>query len=118
MTTLQFALFNLFTWAPYLLLGPLLARQYLGGASAWGLISAAYAGGSVLAGLGLVGRRPRRPLTVAAIGTFGFAVPCLLLALHAAAYSVASSAVVVALPAIRSVCWLPADPDAVPQAAR
>jgi len=28
--------FNLFTWAPYLLLGPILARQYLGGASAWG----------------------------------------------------------------------------------
>ena len=30
-TTLQYSLFNLFTWAPYLLLGPILARQYLGG---------------------------------------------------------------------------------------
>jgi hypothetical protein len=79
----QFALFNLFTWAPYLLLGPILARQYLGGAGAWGAIAAAYAGGSVLAGLALVGRRPRRPLVVAVVGTFGYALPCLLLALRA-----------------------------------
>ena len=93
-TTVQFALFNLFTWAPYLLLGPLLAERYMGGAGAWGLISAAYAGGSVLAGLGLVGRRPRHPLVVATIGTFGFAVPCLLLALHAAVYVVAAGALV------------------------
>jgi len=34
--TVQFALFNVLTWAPYLLLGPLLARRYLGGASARG----------------------------------------------------------------------------------
>ena len=83
LTTVQFALFNLFTWAPYLLLGPILARQYLGGAGAWGAIAAAYAGGSVLAGLALVGRRPRRPLVVAVVGTFGYALPCLLLALRA-----------------------------------
>ena len=83
LTTMQFALFNLFTWAPYLLLGPILARQYLGGAGAWGAIAAAYAGGSVLAGLSLVGRRPRRPLVVAVVGTFGYALPCLLLALRA-----------------------------------
>ncbi len=192
MTTVQFALFNLFTWAPYLLLGPLLAGQYLGGAGAWGVISAAYASGSVLAGLGLVGRRPSRPLVPAVIGTFGFAVPCLLLALHAAlpavvaaalvagagaglsgtlttsveqqrvpprmlarvnaitltgayalgsagwavigpladvtgptpllafaaAYGAASSAVVLCLPAIRSVCWLPAAPDTRPDGLR
>jgi hypothetical protein len=191
-TTVQFSLFNLFTWAPYLLLGPLLAGQYLGGAWAWGVISAAYAGGAVLAGLGLVGRRPRRPLVTAVAGTFGFAVPCLLLALRApvsvvaggalvaglgagisgtlttsvqqqrvpqqmlarvnaitltgayalgsagwavigplaeitgptpllafaAAYGAASSAVVLALPAIRSVSWLPAAPDACPVAVK
>ncbi|HEX2319899.1 MAG TPA: MFS transporter [Streptosporangiaceae bacterium] len=38
--TVQFALFNLLTWAPFLLLGPLLAREYLGGARAWGTITA------------------------------------------------------------------------------
>lgn len=92
LTTVQFALFNLFTWAPYLLLGPLLARQYLGGAGAWGIISAAYAAGSVLTGLALVGRRPRRPLVVAVAGTFGYALPCLMLALRQPAYAVGLAA--------------------------
>jgi hypothetical protein len=92
LTTVQFALFNLITWAPYLLLGPILARQYLGGAGAWGVIAAAYAGGSVLVGLSLVGRRPRRPLVVAVVGTFGYALPCLLLALHAPLLPVAAAA--------------------------
>lgn len=82
--TVQFALFNLFTWAPYLLLGPILARQYLGGARAWGIIGAAMALGSVLTGLALVGQRPRRILLVAVTGTFGYALPCLALAAHAA----------------------------------
>ncbi len=94
LTTLQFAFFNLFTWAPYLLLGPILARDYLGGASAWGVVSAAYAGGAVLGGVVMVGRRPRRPLAVAVIGTFGFPVPCLLLALHAPVLAVAAGALV------------------------
>jgi MFS family permease len=92
LTTVQFALFNLLTWAPYLLLGPILARQYLGGAGAWGVILAAYAGGSVLTGLALVGRRPQRPLTVAIAGTFGYALPCLLLALRAPLLPVAAAA--------------------------
>ena len=92
LTTVQFALFNLFTWAPYLLLGPILAREYLGGAKAWGLIAAAYAGGSVLTGLVLIGRRPRRPLVVAVTGTFGYALPCLLLAVRAPVLFVAAAA--------------------------
>jgi Major Facilitator Superfamily len=92
LTTLQFALFNLFTWAPYLLLGPILARQYLGGADAWGVVTAAYAGGSVLAGLALVGRRPQRLLVVAVVGTFGYSLPCLALALRGPLYLVAAAA--------------------------
>jgi predicted MFS family arabinose efflux permease len=93
--TVQFALFNLFTWAPYLLLGPILASRYLGGAKAWGVISAAYAAGAVLAGVVLVGRaKAKRPLVVAVLGTFGFPVPCLLLALHAPAAAVAAGALV------------------------
>jgi MFS family permease len=92
--TVQFALFNLFTWAPYLLLGPVLADEYLGGARAWGAIMAANAAGAILAGAALVGRRPRRPLTVAVLGTLGYPVPCLLLALHAPAYAIAAGAAV------------------------
>ncbi len=91
-TTVQFALFNLITWAPYLLLGPVLSAAYLGGARAWGAITAANAAGAILAGVLLVGRRPRRPLVVGVIGTFGYPAPCMLLALHAPAFSVAAGA--------------------------
>ncbi len=90
--TVQFSLFNLLTWAPYLLLGPLLAREYLGGARAWGTIAAAMALGSVLAGVALVGRKPRRPLIVAVIGSYGYAAPCLMLSLHLPVYAVAAGA--------------------------
>ena len=75
LTTVQFALFNLITWAPYLVLGPVLARDYLGGARAWGLIQAASGAGALLAGLGLLGRKPRRPMLAATLGTFGYPVP-------------------------------------------
>jgi MFS family permease len=92
--TAQFALFNMITWAPYLLLGPVLARDYLGGARAWGLIMAANGAGAILGGLAALGRRPRRPLIVATLATFGYPVPCLLLALHATALAVAAGAAV------------------------
>jgi len=90
--TVQFALFNLLTWAPYLLLGPVLAREYLGGARAWGTVMAAMALGSVLTGLLLVGRRPGRPLIVAVVGSYGYAMPCLMMALHLPLYAVALGA--------------------------
>jgi MFS family permease len=91
-TTVQFALFNLITWAPYLVLGPVLAQAYLGGARAWGLIMSAFAAGAVLGGLAALGRRPRRPLLAATLATFGYPVPCLLLALHAPVAGVAAGA--------------------------
>ncbi len=93
-TTVQFALFNLFTWAPYLLLGPILARDYLGGARAWGLIVAVAAAGAIVAGVVIVGRRPGRPLVAAVLATFGYPAPCLALALRAQGYAVAAGAVV------------------------
>lgn len=116
LTTVQFALFNLFTWAPYLLLGPLLARTYLGGAGAWGVITAAYAGGSVLAGLALVGRRPRRPVAWAVIGTFGYPVPCILLAMHGSVYAVAAGALIAGIgSAINSTLVSSVEQQRVPQ---
>jgi MFS family permease len=73
--TVQFALFNLVTWGPYLVLGPVLARQYLGGARAWGVILACYGGGAILGGLLALGRRPRRPLLAATLATLGYPLP-------------------------------------------
>lgn len=90
--TVQFALFNLVTWGPYLVLGPVLARQYLGGARAWGVILACYGGGAILGGLLALGRRPRRPLLAAALATLGYPLPPLALALHLPLPAVAGAA--------------------------
>lgn len=87
--TVQFALFNLLTWGPYLVLGPVLARDYLGGARAWGAIVACYGGGAILGGLLALGRRPRRPLVVANLATLGYPLPPLALALQLPAVAVA-----------------------------
>jgi MFS family permease len=95
--TVQFALFNLLTWGPYLVLGPVLARDYLGGASAWGAILACYGGGAILGGLLALGRRPRHPLAVATLATLGFPLPPLALALHLPAVAVAGGALLAGL---------------------
>jgi hypothetical protein len=114
--TVQFALFNLLTWAPYLLLGPILAREYLGGARAWGTVMAAMALGSVLTGLLLVGRRPRRPLIVAVVGSCGYGVPCLMLFLHLPVYAVAAGACVAGVgSAVFSTYWTTVLQRRVPQ---
>jgi hypothetical protein len=95
--TVQFALFNLLTWGPYLVLGPVVARDYLGGARAWGTILACYGGGAILGGLLALGRRPRRPLVVANLATLGFPLPPLALALHLPAIMVAAAALLAGL---------------------
>jgi Major Facilitator Superfamily len=95
--TVQFALFNLLTWGPYLVLGPVLASDYLGGASAWGAIMACYGGGAILGGLLALGRRPRRPLAVANLATLGFPLPPLALALHLPVVAVAGGALLAGL---------------------
>ena len=96
-TTLQFALFNLVTWGPYLVLGPVLAKACLGGARAWGLILACYGCGAVAGGLLVLGRRPRRPLLVATLATLGYPLAPLALALALPAAAVAAAAVLAGL---------------------
>jgi MFS family permease len=96
-TTLQFALFNLVTWGPYLVLGPVLARAYLGGARAWGVVMACYGGGAFAGGLLVLGRRPRRPLLVATVTTLGYPLPPLALALRLPVTAVAAAALLAGL---------------------
>jgi Transmembrane secretion effector len=90
--TVQFALFNLLTWGPYLVLGPVLARAYLGGAAAWGAVLACYGGGAIAGGALALGRSPRRPLLVSTLATFGFPLPPLALALGLPVAFVAAAA--------------------------
>jgi MFS family permease len=91
-TTVQFAFFNLITWAPWMLLGPVMGRAYLGGAAVWGAIMGVQGAGAITAGLLSLGRRPRRPIVVATIGTFCYALPDVPMALHASAMWVAAAA--------------------------
>jgi MFS family permease len=90
--TVQFAFFNLITWAPWMLLGPVLGHAYLGGAAVWGLIMAMQGAGAIAAGLACIGRKPARPMVVATIGTFCYALPDIPMALHASAPWVAAAA--------------------------
>jgi MFS family permease len=91
-TTVQFAFFNLITWAPWMLLGPVMGRAYLGGAAVWGAIMGVQGAGAIAAGLLCLGRRPGRPIVVATIGTFCYALPDVPMALHASAVWVAAAA--------------------------
>jgi MFS family permease len=91
-TTVQFAFFNLITWAPWMLLGPVMGRAYLGGAAVWGAIMGVQGAGAITAGLLSLGRRPRRPVVVATIGTICYALPDVPMALHASAVWVAAAA--------------------------
>ncbi len=90
--TVQFAFFNLITWAPWMVLGPVLGRAYLGGAAVWGVIMAVQGMGAIAAGLLALGRRPQRPMVVATIGSFCYALPDIPMALHAPAGWVAGAA--------------------------
>ncbi|MFC5887570.1 MFS transporter [Kitasatospora sp. CM 4170] len=63
--------------------GPIVAKQHLGGARAWGLAMAAYGIGLVSTGLLMVRWHPRRILLVGNWGVFLFGVPALALAVAA-----------------------------------
>ncbi|MEV6105143.1 MFS transporter [Streptomyces sp. NPDC051940] len=72
-------------------LGPLMAEAELGGARAWSVLVTAQAVGMV-AGAGLAARvRVGRPILVAVLATFAFAVPPLLLGLRAPLWAVAAA---------------------------
>jgi MFS family permease len=90
--TVQFAFFNLITWAPWMLLGPVEGHAYLGGAAVWGAIMAAQGAGAIVAGLACLGRHPGRPMVIATVGTICYALPDVPMALHATAVWVGAAA--------------------------
>ncbi|MBS2554748.1 MFS transporter, partial [Catenulispora sp. NL8] len=94
LTTVQFALFNALVWAPYLVLGPVVAEHRLGGAGAWGLVLAANSAGSIVGGLVLLGRKPRRPFLLSVVATFGYVFTPALLASNLALPFVCAAAAV------------------------
>jgi MFS family permease len=67
-------------FASFLVLGPVVAKQSLGGATAWGTILAAEGIGSVLGGIVMLRLHPRRPLLVATLSSLIFPIPLFLVA--------------------------------------
>ncbi|MFF6994378.1 MFS transporter [Streptomyces sp. NPDC008313] len=91
-TTLHFGLFNFVLWAPFLVLGPTLAQERLGGASSWGLVPALYGAGSIIGGLALLGRNPGRALAWSVVASAGWALPVAALAARLPLACVAAAA--------------------------
>lgn len=77
----------------FLVLGPTVAEDSLGGSSSWALIVALWGGGGLVGGFLALSLRPRRPLLVSESLILVFPVPIALLALP-------SSTVVIALAAL------------------
>lgn len=90
--TVQWAFFNLITWAPWMILGPVAGRAYLGGPAVWGTIMAMQGAGAIVGGLLSLGKRPRRPMVIATVAMFGYTLPDIPMALHATAPWVAAAA--------------------------
>jgi MFS family permease len=79
----EFSVVNILIVAPMTVLGPVVARQSLGGASRWGLVLAAQGAGAVVGGLIMLRWRPQRPLLVATASTLVWVWPLTALALRA-----------------------------------
>jgi MFS family permease len=67
-------------FASFLVLGPVVAKQSLGGASAWGAILAAEGAGAVLGGVIMLRVHPRRPLLMATLSSLVFPLPLFFIA--------------------------------------
>jgi Major Facilitator Superfamily len=91
----QWLVFSMLTLAPVTVLGPAIAQRYLGGAAAWGVVSASLALGSVAGQFGAARvRLPRRPALAIAWLMPVMTVEALALGLGAPLAAVAAAAVV------------------------
>lgn len=101
----EFSLVNAL-YASYLVLGPVVAKESLGGAPAWGAILAAGGAGSVLGGVAMLRIHPRRPLLFATLATLLGPPPLFLVAARGATPLIAATAFVSGIAiAVFSVQW-------------
>ena len=80
---LWIALYFLFTYAPFFVLGPYIAKHSMGGASTWGIVVTGEGLGALLGSLAGVRFRPRRPLVAVSALFLLTAIQSVLLAFHA-----------------------------------
>ena len=112
----QFMLVNGLAHSAILILGPLIAKEHLGGAAAWGLILAAEGIGMIIGGLIALRAQPRRILLVATLAVFLFAPHPLLLAMPAPLLVLLGSAVILGVGIeIFGVMWDTAMQQQIPE---
>jgi MFS family permease len=87
----QFAVFNALVWAPFLVLGAVVAGMNLGGPGAWGMILALAGAGEMVGCLAALVLRPARPLLIATASVAIWAAPLILLGIAAPLPLVASA---------------------------
>lgn len=85
---------NLIFPGAFLVLGPTVARESLGGSSSWALIAAVWGVGGLLGGFVALNVRPRRPLLVSESFVLLFALPIFLLAIPTTTAVIALGALV------------------------
>ena len=86
------AVTNAIFFPVFQVLGPTVARESLGGSSAWALIAAMWGAGGLLGGVVALHVRPRRPLLVSEGFILLFAIPVVLLAIPASTVVIALGA--------------------------
>jgi MFS family permease len=91
-TVLLFGVSNMAFVGCWAVLGPLVAKEQLGGAGAWATIAAAWGLGAIVGGLIALRYRPRRPLLAAVIVAWPLALELAALALYAPVWVISAAA--------------------------
>jgi MFS family permease len=100
-------------------LGPVIAARSLGGATAWGILSAAWGLGAVAGGIVGLRVKPRRPLVATDVLLAGLALPLLALAFsHSVALIAAAEAVFGCTMIIGNSVWFTAMQVLIPDQVR
>ena len=87
------SLYFLVTYAPFFVLGPYIAKNSLGGATAWAIVVTGEAIGALAGGLAGLRWRPHRAMTSIGALFVTTGLQCALLALHAPALAIGAGAV-------------------------
>ncbi len=102
---IQSALVNAL-FASLFVLGPVVAKESLGGATSWGAILAAEGVGALLGGIVMLRVHPRRPLFVATLSSLIYPVPLFFIAARSSVVVIALSGFVVGVfIAVFNVQW-------------
>ncbi|HZC25569.1 MAG TPA: MFS transporter, partial [Actinopolymorphaceae bacterium] len=88
----QFSILIMALQAAHGVLGPVVAKRYLGGAPAWSAVLAGEAFGTIVGVIIALRLRPRRPLLLATLVTFPTAFPYLLLGLGTPLWTIVTGA--------------------------